>query len=182
MENSSAMKKEFCEYFILDHDLYAYHVWLTDCACTWKWQSKYLWVKWTLKEWLWKINYGLYSFWILMIMYMDMFCAQIMERNCIACVNIGLESKESSWHSRRDVKTSKENLEKDNFKDKWKMKSRVLKGTNTYPRQLIFANSMRSILRHGDIEWAVECYITTEETSFNVSYQPKDIKKSDAQA
>ena len=29
MENLGAMKKEFCEYFILYHDLYAYRVWLT---------------------------------------------------------------------------------------------------------------------------------------------------------
>ena len=28
----------------------------------------------------------------------------------------------------------------------------VMKGMNTYPSQLIFDNSMRSILRHGDIE------------------------------
>ena len=30
-----------------------------------------------------------------------------------------------------------------------------MKGTNTYPSQLISSNGMRSILRHGDIEWVV---------------------------
>ena len=32
----------------------------------------------------------------------------------------------------------------------------VLKGMNTYPNQVIFVKSMRSVMRHGDIEWAVE--------------------------
>ena len=39
-------------------------------------------------------------------------------------------------------------------------KSIVLKGMNTYPNQVISANSMRSILRHGDIEWVAEFHIT----------------------
>ena len=38
----------------------------------------------------------------------------------------------------------------------------VLKGMNTYQRQVISASSMRSILRHGDIEWATKCHITNE--------------------
>ena len=53
----------------------------------------------------------------------------------------------------------------------------VLKGMNTYPNQVISANSIRSILRHGDIEWVAEYYITNEGTTSKVSYQPKDIKK-----
>ena len=52
----------------------------------------------------------------------------------------------------------------------------VWKGMNTYPIQLISTNILRSILRQSDIEWLVECRITIEENSFNVSYQPKDIK------
>ena len=42
------------------------------------------------------------------------------------------------------------------FKDA-KGKPVVLKGMNTYPSHVISINSMRSILRHGDIEWTVEC-------------------------
>jgi len=53
----------------------------------------------------------------------------------------------------------------------------VSKGMNTYPSQVISAKSMRSVMRHGDIEWAVECQITTEGTTAKVSSQPKDIKK-----
>ena len=53
----------------------------------------------------------------------------------------------------------------------------VLKGINTYPKQVISAKSMRSVMRHGDIEWDVECQITTEGTTTKVSSQPKDIKK-----
>ena len=52
----------------------------------------------------------------------------------------------------------------------------VLKGMNTYPNQVIYTNSMRSILKHGDIEWDVECHITNEGTTPKVSYHPKDIK------
>jgi len=48
-------------------------------------------------------------------------------------------------------------------------KSVVLKGMNTYPSQVISAKSMRSVMRHGDIEWAVECQITTEGTTAKVS-------------
>ena len=53
----------------------------------------------------------------------------------------------------------------------------VLRGVNTHPKQVVSVHSMRSILRHGDIEWDSECHITTEGNSINVSYYPKDIKK-----
>ena len=42
----------------------------------------------------------------------------------------------------------------------------------TYPNQLIFDNNMRSLLRNGDIEWAVECQITNEGTIVKIFYQP----------
>ena len=48
-------------------------------------------------------------------------------------------------------------------------KSVVLKGMNTYPSQVISAKSMRSVMRHGDIEWAVECQITAKGTTAKVS-------------
>ena len=52
----------------------------------------------------------------------------------------------------------------------------ILKGMNTYLSQVISTNSMRSIPRHGDIEWDVGCQITNEGTTVKFSYQPKDIK------
>ena len=38
---------------------------------------------------------------------------------------------------------------------------RVVRGKHTYPNQVVTCNSMRSILRHGDIEWDDECHITS---------------------
>ena len=48
-------------------------------------------------------------------------------------------------------------------------KPMVLKGMNTYPNQLISAKSMRSVMRHGDIKWAIAFQITTEGTNTKVS-------------
>ena len=62
------------------------------------------------------------------------------------------------------------------FKDA-KGKPVVLKGMNTYPRQVISAKSMIQVMRHGDIEWVVELQITTEGTTAKVFTQPKYIKK-----
>ena len=53
----------------------------------------------------------------------------------------------------------------------------VLRGINTYPSQIISAKSMIFVMRHGDIEWVVECQITTEGTTAKVFSPPKDIKK-----
>ena len=36
---------------------------------------------------------------------------------------------------------------------------------------------MRSILRHGDIEWVFECLITSPKPHLNISKHPKDIEK-----
>ena len=55
-------------------------------------------------------------------------------------------------------------------------KSIVLKSMNTYPSQLIYANNMRSILIHEDIEWDIGFHISTEGTTIKVSYNPNDIK------
>ena len=41
------------------------------------------------------------------------------------------------------------------FKDA-KGKLVVLKGMNTYPSWVISMKSMRSVMRHGDIEWIIE--------------------------
>ena len=53
----------------------------------------------------------------------------------------------------------------------------VLKGINTYPSQVISAKSMIFVMRHGDIEWVVECQITTKGTTTKSSSLTKDIKK-----
>ena len=52
----------------------------------------------------------------------------------------------------------------------------VLRGVNTYLKKVVTTHSMGYIIMHGDIEWDVECRITTEGTYVNVSYKPKDIK------
>ena len=33
----------------------------------------------------------------------------------------------------------------------------LLRGMHTYPNQVVSSHNMRFILRHGDIEWVVEC-------------------------
>ena len=35
----------------------------------------------------------------------------------------------------------------------------LLRGMHTYPNQVVSSHNMRSILRHADIEWVVECLI-----------------------
>ena len=53
---------------------------------------------------------------------------------------------------------------------------RVVRGQHTYPKHVVNCNSMRSILRHGDIEWAVECYITSSKPKIRVVKHPKEIE------
>ena len=53
---------------------------------------------------------------------------------------------------------------------------RVVRGQHTYPKQLVNCNRMRSILRNGDIEWAVECYITSPKPKFRVVKHLKEIE------
>ena len=53
---------------------------------------------------------------------------------------------------------------------------RVVRGQHTYPKQVVNCNSMRYILRHGDIEWYDECYITSPKTKIIFVKQPKEIE------
>ena len=53
----------------------------------------------------------------------------------------------------------------------------VLKGINTYPNQVVSSHSMRSIMRHGDIEWAAECLITSQGTTIDIAHHHEDIQK-----
>ena len=51
-----------------------------------------------------------------------------------------------------------------------------MRGNHTYPNQVVTCNSMRYILRHGDIEWADECYITYNKPKIRVFKHPKEIE------
>ena len=51
-----------------------------------------------------------------------------------------------------------------------------MRGKHTYPKQVVNCNSMRSILRHRDIEWDDECYITSPKPKIIVFKQPRDIE------
>ena len=53
----------------------------------------------------------------------------------------------------------------------------ALRGVNTYPKQVINAHSMRYLLIHGDIEWDVECFISTKGNTLEVAQYLKDIQK-----
>ena len=53
---------------------------------------------------------------------------------------------------------------------------RVVRGRHTYPKHVVNFNNMISILRHGDIEWAGECYITSLNPKIRVVKHPKEIE------
>ena len=48
---------------------------------------------------------------------------------------------------------------------------------HTYPNQVVSSHSIRSILRHGDIEWDAEFFITSYNPHLKVSIHPKEIEK-----
>ena len=52
----------------------------------------------------------------------------------------------------------------------------LLRGMHTYPNQVVSSHSMRSILRHGDIEWVVECLIIYYKPHLKFSNHPKEIE------
>ena len=53
----------------------------------------------------------------------------------------------------------------------------MLRGINTYPKKVVSSHTMRSILRHGDIEWDVEFLITTQVTTLDIAQYHEDINK-----
>ena len=53
---------------------------------------------------------------------------------------------------------------------------RVVRGQHTYPKQVVNCKSMRSILRHGDVEWTVQCYVTSPKPKIRVFKHPKEIE------
>ena len=52
----------------------------------------------------------------------------------------------------------------------------VLRGMNTYPSKVVSSHSMEAVLRQGDIEWDVECYISNKETLDCLCRYPIDIQ------
>ena len=53
----------------------------------------------------------------------------------------------------------------------------MLRGMHTYPNQVVSSHNMRTLLRHGDIEWAAEFLITSPKPHLNISKHPKEIEK-----
>ena len=54
---------------------------------------------------------------------------------------------------------------------------RVVRGQHTYRNQVVTCKSMRSILRHGDIEWDVEFHITSPKPNIKFFEDPKEMDK-----
>ena len=53
----------------------------------------------------------------------------------------------------------------------------LLRGMHPYPNQVMSSHNMRTILRHGDIEWTAECLITSPKPHLNISKHPKEIEQ-----
>ena len=51
----------------------------------------------------------------------------------------------------------------------------VLRGMNTYPPKLVCSRRMEAILRHDDIEWAAECFVTFRKPPKTSTQHPSDI-------
>ena len=52
----------------------------------------------------------------------------------------------------------------------------VLRGMNTYPAKVVSSQRMEAVLRHQDIEWAVECFITSQDPIDLKLQYPEDIQ------
>ena len=55
----------------------------------------------------------------------------------------------------------------------WKIGS--LEGKNTYPPKPVSSQRMEVVLRQGDIEWSVECFVTFRKPLDNDTQHPADI-------
>ena len=53
----------------------------------------------------------------------------------------------------------------------------LLRGMHTYPNQVVSSHSMRTILRHGYIEWDAEFLITYPKPHLNISKHHKYIEQ-----
>ena len=52
----------------------------------------------------------------------------------------------------------------------------VLRGMNTYPPKPVSSQRMQVVLRQGDIEWSVECFVTFQKPPDNKTQHPVDIQ------
>jgi len=53
----------------------------------------------------------------------------------------------------------------------------VLHAMDQYPPKILSCQSMEVVLRHGDIEWVVECYISDKIQLKQPRQYPDDIKE-----
>ena len=47
---------------------------------------------------------------------------------------------------------------------------------NTYPAKVVSSQRMEAVLRHQDIEWATECFITSQDLTNLKQQYPADIQ------
>ena len=52
----------------------------------------------------------------------------------------------------------------------------VLRGMNTYPPKPVSSQRMEAVLRQGDIEWSVECFVTFQKPPDSKTQHPVDIQ------
>ena len=52
----------------------------------------------------------------------------------------------------------------------------VLRGMNTYPAKVVSSQRMEAVLRHQDIEWVAECFITSQDPTDLKQQYPADIQ------
>jgi hypothetical protein len=52
----------------------------------------------------------------------------------------------------------------------------VLRAMHQYPPKNVSSHRMEAVMRHGDIEWAVECFISDREPPDRLQQLPKDLQ------
>jgi hypothetical protein len=52
----------------------------------------------------------------------------------------------------------------------------VIRSIHQYPLKIVSSHSMEEVLRHGDIEWVVECFISHREPPDRLQQLPKDLQ------
>jgi hypothetical protein len=52
----------------------------------------------------------------------------------------------------------------------------VLRAMHQYPPKIVSSHSMEAVMRHGDLEWEVECYISDSEPPDHPRQHPDDLQ------
>lgn len=52
----------------------------------------------------------------------------------------------------------------------------VIRSIHQYPLKIVSSHSMEEVMRHGDIEWVVECFISHREPPDRLQQLPKDLQ------